>query len=681
MFIRTGLALSILPLWVFLAACQNLAPAVVDPELLSSGIDRENFEESIRPQDDFFHHVNGGWLARTEIPADRPSYSTSAVLRDLSEAQQIEILTELENNRAVDTVAGQVGTLFATFMDENAIEALGVQPLAGELAEIDAVTTPTELAAMFGQFWKRGIQVPFVLDVQPDFQDSRYNLVDMWQGGLGLPNRDYYLEDTEKYQEIRDLFRTHIAEILSFVESGDTNERAVAVYALEARMAQFHWPLEDASDPTKIMNKLTRAELRELSSKLAWDALLNALDVGHVPHVVLDEPDFFANLAILMEEVPIAVWRDYLRYKLVKGYATVLSDEIYQNHFAFSAGVLAGLEQPASRINRGARTVNRHMGEGLGQAFVERYFDAAAKERMKVLVNNLRAAMEEKIGELDWMSEATKKEARTKLHSFTALIGYPDQWQDYSSLSIVAGDAVGNQRRAREFDHALEVDRLSRPVDKGEWAMSPQTVNAYYSALENKIVFPAAILRPPFFNMIADDAINYGAIGSVIGHEISHGFDDGGREFDGDGNMRKWWTEEDDAKFKQRTDALIAQFDAFEPLPGLHVNGKATLGENIGDLSGLSIAYRAYQHSLGGKPAPVIDGLTGEQRFFIGYANSAKGKMRDEFLRMIVLSDPHAPNVYRVNGVLPNFEPFYKAFGVQPGDGMYLPPEQRVSIW
>ncbi len=666
---------------VLLASCQHMPGTPAAGETLKSGIDQTEFDQSIRPQDDFFRYVNGGWLSRTEIPADRPSYSTFAVLADLSESQQIEILSQLQNNRDVGTIEGKVGTLFSSYMDEARIEELGLTTLEPELAEIAATKSPSQLAALFGEFWKRGIQVPFVLDVQPDFQNSRYNLVDMWQGGLGMPNRDYYLEDTEKYQKIREQFRAHIAEILALVVEGDTGARAEAVYDLEARIAELHWPLEDASDPTKIMNKLTRAELVDLSDKFAWDALLSALDVADVPHVVLDEPDFFANLATVMEEFPISVWQDYLRLKLVKGYATVLPAHVYDMHFAFSAGVLAGLKEPATRLKRGARTVNRLMGEGLGQAYVQRYFEPAAKRRMTELVDNLLAAMDERIGELDWMSEVTQSGARAKLLGFTALIGYPDDWQDYSELQIIAGDALGNQRRAKQFDHTLEVERLSKPVDKGEWSISPQTVNAYYSALENKIVFPAAILRPPFFDLEADDAINYGAIGAVIGHEISHGFDDGGREFDGDGNMRKWWTEEDDARFQERADMLIDQFSAFEPLPDLHVNGKATLGENIGDLSGLAIAYRAYQRSLGGKPAPVIDGFTGDQRFFMGYAIAFRGKMRDEFLRMIVLSDSHSPNVYRVNGVLPNFEPFYTTFDVKPGDQMYLSPEQRVSIW
>ncbi|MFT5484088.1 MAG: putative endopeptidase [Halieaceae bacterium] len=671
------------PMLLLLTGCQFGAvdsPADSAPAQLS-GIEISELDDSVRPQDDFFRYVNGIWLDRTEIPGDRASYGTFSLLADQSEAQQLEILQELVDNTDTGTVAGKLGTIFRTYMDVDTIERQGLAVLTPELEAIDGISNVDELAAMFGYFWRSGVQAPFVLDVQPDFENSQRYLVDMWQGGLGLPNRDYYLHDTQKYIEIRDQYVDHIAEILNLVPMNDAADRAAAVYDLEHRMALAHWPLEDAQDPTKIMNKLTRTELDELSDTFPWVALFSSLQVSDVPHVVLDEPDYFDHLGNLMRDVPLTVWQDYLKLKLIKESAPVLPTRIYEMHFAFSAGVLAGLTEPTPILKRAARTVKNAMGEGLGEVYINRYFDPAVKVRMTVMVDNVRVAMNEKIGEIDWMSEATKVEAKDKLHKVTALIAYPDKWRDYSDLEIKSDDALGNRRRANQFAYALEVERLAAPVDRGEWGMSPQTVNAYYSALENKIVFPAAILQPPFFDLMADDAINYGGIGGTIGHEISHGFDDGGREFDGDGNLRKWWTEQDDELFKEKAAALVEQFDAFEPLPDLHVNGKATLGENIGDLSGLAIAYRAYQQSLGGEVAPVIDGLSGDQRFFIGYAISHRSKMRDEFLRLIVLSDSHSPDEYRVNGVLSNFEPFYRAFKLVEGDALYLAPEKRVTIW
>jgi predicted metalloendopeptidase len=645
-----------------------------------SGIAVALVDTTVRPQEDFYRHVNGGWLDQTEIPADLPTIGSFTELFLESERNRHAILEELAQKRDASPIERKLGDFYSTFMDSAAIEAAGGTPLREMLDAIAAIGSKDELLAHFGGSMRMGVQSPAAMFIDGDFDDSKRSMLYMVQSGLGLPNRDYFIKNEPNLVALRGQYEAYIAKLFDLAGIERGARRAKAVLALETRIAQAHWRIEDAQDVTKTHNRYAVADLGKLAGGVTWAKLFQGAGLENLTELNVNNPSYLTGMAELVKDVPLDTWKDYATFKLVHAAAPLLSTPFTSANFEFNRAVAGTRAQP-ERWKRGTRLTEGMMGMALGEIYVQRHFPPEAKARMDELVANVQAAMKENIDELDWMGPETRQRAQEKLAKFTPQIGYPSKWIDYGTLEIVRGDLVGNVRRANEFEFQRQMNKLGVPVDPEEWGMTPQTVNAYYDPPLNKIVFPAAILQPPFFDMSADDAANYGAIGGVIGHEISHGFDDQGRKYDGDGNLKDWWTADDDSAFNERADMLVAQYDQFTPLEGLNVNGRLTLGENIGDLSGLTIAYRAYRMSLNGKEAPVIDGLTGDQRFFMGWATIWRSKMTDQLMRMVVLSNPHAPNMYRVNGVVRNMPEFYAAFGVEPGDALYLEPEQRVKLW
>ena len=645
-----------------------------------SGVAVALMDTTVRPQDDFYRYANGGWVDQTEIPADLPTIGSFVELFLESERNRHAILEELAARRDASDIERKLGDFYATFMDSAAIETAGIEPLRAELAAIAAIGSKEDLAAHFGRSMRHGVQSPAAVFIDGDFDDSRKTMLYMVQSGLGLPNRDNFLKNDANLVALRGGYEAYIAKLFDLAGIPDGARRAPGILALETRIARSHWPPEEAQDVTKTHNRYAVADLAALAPGLDWPKVFTGAGVPDLGELNVNNPSYLTGLGQLVRDVPLDTWKDYATFKLIHAAAPLLSTPFTDANFEFNRMVAGTRAQPA-RWKRGTRLVEGMMGMAVGEIYVQRHFPPEAKARMDALVVNLQGAMKENIDELEWMGPETRAKAQEKLARFTPQIGYPSKWIDYSTLEIVRGDLIGNVRRANAFEFQRQMDKLGQPVDPEEWGMTPQTVNAYYDPPLNKIVFPAAILQPPFFDMTADDAANYGAIGGVIGHEISHGFDDQGRKYDGDGNLRDWWTAADDSAFKVRADMLVAQYDRYEPLEGLNVNGRLTLGENIGDLSGLTIAYRAYRMSLNGKEPPVIDGLTGDQRFFLGWATIWRGKMTDQIMRMIVLTNPHAPNVYRVNGVVANMPEFYAAFDVQPGDPLYMEPEERVKLW
>jgi len=650
---------------------------------LGSGVDRSGFDAGSRAQDDFNRYVNGGWIDHTEIPADKTSWGSFNILREESDKHQREIVEELSNSKNLrpGTEEQQVGDLYASLMDEKRINSLGKKPIQNHLDRIAAVQTKAELVRMFAELRKSGVTAPLSGYINVDTGDSKRYAFYVTQSGLGLPNRNYYLKDDEKSAEIRAKYPDYIADMFTLAGIKDGKARALAVVDIENRIAEAQWPPEDNRDATKTDNRYERDQLPSVTDKINWKAFLEGAGMQDRPDLFVRQPSYFEALGGMVEEIDLEDWKSYLMFHVIDDAADWMSDDFVNRRFEFFGKVVNGQEELEPRWQRAVQTVNRGLGEAVGKVYVERYFPPEAKERMQVLVGNLLRAFEVSIDDLDWMSAETKQKAQEKRRKFTTKIGYPDKWKDYSSLVIDRKDALGNLERVALWDYERRSARMDEPVDRSEWFMSPQTVNAYHNPRLNEIVFPAAILQPPFFNFEADDAVNYGAIGAVIGHEIGHAFDDQGRKTDGDGNLNDWWTDADAEAFKAKAEALVAQYNGFEALPELFVNGQLTLGENIGDLTGVSIGYLAYKMSLNGKEAPVIDGLTGDQRFFMGFAQIWRGKYRDEALRRLVLTNPHSPGMFRANGPLQNFTPFYETFGVKEGDGMYLPPEERVQIW
>ncbi len=653
---------------------------ISDATDLASGMDTSGRDEAVRPQDDFYRAWNGGWLDTFEIPADKAEYASFTKLHDAAQEQLRAIIEELAATKPpVDTSAGKIATMFADFTATDARDAAGLAPIAELLARVDAVTDLAGLSRLFGEFDRDGVGAPLGTFVHQDNMDSTRYLLDVRQSGLGLPDRDYYLD--ERFAEILADYRSHIERMWDLAGlPGDAADAAARIVALETRIAEIHWDKVRNRDPQATYNLTAVAELD--APALDVDAFLAGAQVaGRVSEVNVGQPDFVTNLGLLLAELPLADWQDYLRLHLVTGFAALLTSELDQANFAFYGTRLRGIPQQRPMWKRGVDLVQGAMSEALGQEYVARHFPPEHKARMLELVDNLLAVYGESIDGLDWMTEATKEQAHAKLATFRSKIGYPDKWKDYSGLQIVPGDVVGNAIRAGRFDHDYEMAKLGGPIDRDEWFMPPQMVNAYYNPEMNEIVFPAAILQPPFFDMAADDAVNYGAIGAVIGHEISHGFDDKGSQYDGEGNLRNWWTEDDHDAFEAKTKALVDQYAAYEPVEGHPVNGELTLGENIADVSGVAVAYRAYQRSLGGAEAPVLDGMTGPQRFFAGYAQVWRAKTRQEETVRRVATDPHSPPEFRVLGVLVNSDDFVAAFDVQPGDGMWREPAERVRIW
>ena len=648
---------------------------------LTSGIDISSLNPLVRPQDDLFRHYNGKWLDSYQMPEDRSSDGIFRKLHDAAEAQVREIIESSQGSGE----AQKIGDLYKSFMDTAAIAARGLTPITADLARIDSVTTLTEFISVMASLELRGIGGIFGAAIYPDAMDSDTNILYLGQGGLSLPDESYYRE--EQFAPIRSAFLTHVEKICALVGISDGAHVAAEVLALETLIAKHHWDQVKDRDATLTYNKFSRAELEALAPQLLFDTWSTHAQVPAkaFESVVVCEPSFFQSVSELLGDFSShrSSWISWLKLNLVSASAAYLTDEIVLQNFDFYAKTLSGTPQIRDRWKRGVSLTQGALGEALGKIYVEKYFSATAKSQMQLLVDNLLEAYRISIIDLPWMSPSTKEKALEKLKKFTPKIGYPDKWRDYSSLEISADDLIGNLWRIAAFDHAYAIAKIGAPVDRDEWHMTPQTVNAYYNPLANEIVFPAAILQPPFFDLSADMAANYGGIGAVIGHEIGHGFDDQGSKYDGDGNMVDWWSDEDRRKFESLTSVLVKQFDALSPesTPDIHVNGAFTLGENIGDLGGLGIAYKAYQLALNGEQSPVIDGLTGDQRFFLSYAHSWRNKNRPEEVRRRIAIDPHSPDEFRCNQIVRNVQEFYDAFNVTENDALWLAPDERVRIW
>lgn len=665
--------------------------------MTTSVFDLDAFDRSVRPQDDLFRHVNGSWLEEAQIPDDKASTGAFIELRDQAEQAVREIITgaSAEGGAAASGSAEQsaetkIALLYASFMDTDRIEELGTEPLREDLDAVAAIDSPRALSEWFGTAMRRGIGAALDIDLDSDPGDPQRNLVFVGQSGLGLPDEEYYRED--QYTEIREKYVAHVQRMLELAGFEDAAAQAQAVMDLETRIAAQHWDKVTVRDLTKMYNPMDFAELTGQVSRLDWDAVLEGVGLTpeHLSTVINAQPSFFTGLDELLTDEYLDAWRSWARWHVVSARAAYLPQAFVDQNFSFYGTVLSGTPQLRERWKRGVGLVNGALGEAVGELYVAENFPPSAKARMDELVANLLEAYRDSIEHLDWMTEDTRVEALKKLSGFTPKIGYPEKWKDYSGLLVRGDDLVGNVVRTAQF----AVDELARkagkPVEKHEWLMTPQTVNAYYHPLRNEIVFPAAILQPPFFNEDADDAVNYGAIGSVIGHEIGHGFDDKGSTCDGEGKLRNWWTDEDRAAFEQRTARLVGQYAALSPAQfadddaAPHVNGELTLGENIGDLGGLSIAYKAWRTAQEKKDQPdteSIDGYTPAQRLFVSWAYVWQEKSRDEALKTRIATDPHSPAEFRAAQTPRNVDAFYEAFDVQDSDGMWLPEEERVAIW
>jgi len=648
-----------------------------------SGIDTQYIDTTVRPQDDFFVHLNGKWLKTAEIPADKSSWGSFAKLRDDTLPQLRDIIEGLQKQKGLKGDEQKIADLYASYMNEAKLDQLGTKPLAGELARIAALKDKKGIPTLIAHLTRIGVPTPYAVRVSQDARESTRYAAYMAQSGLGLPDRDYYLKkDDAKLADALAKYEQHVAKILTLAGSKDAAAQAKNIVAFETALAEAQWTKVENRDPVKRYNKIELAKLAELAPGYDFKAALAASGIAaKTDYVIVMQPSYMKSFDKIVADTDLATLKAYFTWHLLRDASPYLSKPFADAHFAFYGTVLTGVTEQPPRWKRGVGVVEGAIGEGLGKLYVAEHFPADRKARMEKLVQNLLLAYKQSIDTLDWMSPETKKEAQAKLAKFTPKIGYPDKWRDYSKLKLNASDLLGNLRRASEFEFQRDLNKLGQPIDKTEWGMTPQTVNAYYRSTANEIVFPAAILQPPFFDARADDAVNYGAIGAVIGHEISHGFDDSGSQSDGDGNLRDWWTAQDRANFKAKTDALVKQYDAYSPLPGYNVNGRLTLGENIADNSGLAIAYKAYKLSLNGQPAPTIDNLTGEQRFYMGFGQVWRSKMREAQQIVQVKTDPHSPGQFRANGTVVNQPGFYEAFGVKEGDKLYVAPEKRVLIW
>jgi putative endopeptidase len=660
----------------------------VTADSLVSGIDLTYVDADARPQDDLFGHVNGRWLAEHDIPADRATDGSFRLLADQAEEQVRDIITDAAASHAAPgTDEQRVGDLYGSFMDEEVVARVGVAPLLDELAKVDAAADRDALAAVLGGLQRTDVSGATGVFVDTDSKNSTRYLLHLTQSGLGLPDESYYRDPA--HAEILAAYPGHIARMFALVYGGDEAahaDTAARIVALETALAAAHWDVVKSRDADLTYNLRTFADLPAEAPGFDWTGWLTALGTGPdaVAEVVIRQPDVLTAFAAQWASADLDDWKRWLRWHLIGARAGLLTDDLVAEHFAFYGRTLSGTEKIRDRWKRGVSLVEGMMGDVVGKLYVERHFPPGAKARMDELVANLREAYRVSISDLEWMTPATRERALAKLDKFTAKIGYPVRWRDYSALVIDRGDLYGNCLRGDAVATDRELAKLGGPVDRDEWFMTPQTVNAYYNPGMNEIVFPAAILQPPFFDADADDAANYGGIGAVIGHEIGHGFDDQGAKYDGDGNLVDWWTDDDRSEFGTRTKALIEQYDEFVPRAlsnGQHVNGAFTVGENIGDLGGLSIALLAYELSLGGREAPVIDGLTGVQRVFFGWAQVWRAKSRDAAAVLRLATDPHSPPEFRCNGVIRNMDAFYDAFDVSDGDELYLDPQQRVRIW
>ncbi|WP_227986290.1 M13 family metallopeptidase [Salinivibrio sp. VYel1] len=648
-----------------------------------SGLYLQGFDRSVRPQDNLFRHVNGTWYDQTQIPSDMSSYGAFRILAEENEKRLKSIIDELvaRDDLKPGSNEQKLRDFYLSYMDQDKIDALGVTPIKPELDRIAAISSKPALIYAMADLRQVGVGIPFSFYAWADAKNPDYNALYLSQSGLGLPDRDYYFRDTEDAERIRTAYKRYLEDMLRLAGYDQAKQRAARIYQLEKTLAEHHWTRAKRRDAQATYNKMPIEALNQLMGGFDYARFAKRAGIDKAGEVVVRMPSYFEALGQVFEQTSLQAWQDYLTIRTLNAFAPRLNHELVERQFAFYSKTLNGIPEQRDRWKRGVQATEGVLGEALGQEYVARYFPPQAKARMETMIDNLRAAFKDSIESLAWMSDETKAKALDKLSKFTPKIGYPEQWEDYSALTINADDLIGNSKRAARWGYQDMLSRIGAPVDRKEWGMTPQTVNAYYSPTANEIVFPAGILQPPFFDMNADDAVNYGGIGAVIGHEMGHGFDDQGSRYDGDGNLANWWTDEDRARFDARTQKLAEQFSQFEPLPGLFIDGKVSLGENIGDLVGLTTAFRAYQKSLHGEPSPVMDGYTGEQRFFLSWGQIWKMKMREDALRERVSLGPHAPPKYRVLGAPRNVPAFYEAFDIKEGDGMYLPEDQRVNIW
>ena len=652
---------------------------VTNHDLSSAGLDFSHQDQSVRPQDDLYRYFNGGWLKTAVIPADRASDGAFITLRVQSEARVREII---EGATGSDE-ATKISNIYKSFMDVDAVNAMSGAPIAAELTEVDSITSLADFTSTLAQLEAKGTSGIFGTFIYADMKDASTNILYLQQGGISLPDEAYYRD--EKYADIRTAFVSHVQAMFTLAGVSDPAAKAAKVMALETSIASHHWDQVKDRDATLTYNKMERTQVKALMPAFDWELYLTD---GQIPSIVLDsvivqQPSFFEGLGSILASFDPDTWKAWLKWHIISGAAPYLSDEFAQESFDFFGKTLSGTPELRERWKRAVSMIEGSLGEAVGKVYVQKYFPAEAKARMEKLVANLIEAYRVSINELEWMSPDTKLKALEKLGKFRPKIGYPDKWRDYSALQTTADDLYGNVGRVVKFQRDHQLSKIGKPVDRDEWHMAPQTVNAYYNPVMNEIVFPAAILQPPFFGLEHDDAVNYGAIGAVIGHEIGHGFDDQGSKYDGDGALNNWWTDSDRAAFEERTKALIAQYDLLAPeeAPDVTVNGALTIGENIGDLGGLTIAFKAYQISLGGKPSPVIEGMSGEKRLMLSWAQVWRSKLRPEEMRRRIATDPHSPAEFRCNQILKNFTPFYKEFGVTEKDALWLEEQSRVQIW
>ncbi|HWA89944.1 MAG TPA: M13 family metallopeptidase [Rhizomicrobium sp.] len=667
--------------------CTVAFPAYADgPAVPPWGVDLSYIDKSMKPGDDFFAYANNGWLKSAQIPADRSYAGVNLEVDKGNEVKLKGIIDDLHEKSAPTAEETKLRNLYDAFVNTQAIEAAGLSHVQADLDRIAHVQSADEVAALMGTP-SLGLDAPFGIYLGIDDKHPWSYSINLYQSGLGMPDRDYYLRDDKEIVDTREAYKKYLAQSLGFVGAADVTKRAQAIYDLEHAIAEAHWPAADRRDADKTYNPMKVSDLEGMAGDFPWRAFLGAGNIAMTSPkgermVIVAERSAFPKLAAIFKATPIQVWRDYLTVRYLHAFASVLPKKFDDADFAFYGVVLQGKSVQLDRETRGIHLLDNQMGEALGKLYAAKYFPPEAKAKADALVHNMLQAYAEDIRTLDWMTPATRAKALEKLSKYMPKIGYPDTWRDYSALVIAAGDPVANAKAVVQFEWNREIGRIDNAVDRTEWGMSVPTNNAYYNPTLNEIVFPAGILQPPFFDANADDAVNYGEIGATIGHEISHGFDDQGSKYDGDGVLQSWWTDADRKNFDARTTALAGQYDAYEPLPGLHINGKLTLGENIADVAGLVIAYKAYHIALGGKPAPVLNGLTGDQRFYLAYSQSWRQKDRDATLRAQLLSNPHSPAAWRVNGVVRNDDGWYAAFPeVKSGDKFYLAPGKRVRLW
>jgi putative endopeptidase len=651
------------------------------PEIGSYGFDAAGMDKSVKPGVSFFNFANGSWVKATKIPDDKSNYGMFTALDDTSKKRTREIIEAAASSKAADgTNAQRVGDAYSSFMDEAAIEAKGLAPLQPMLDSISAAKSSADLAGIFASFSTQFTSAPFNTYVYIDERQPDTHIGILGQGGLGLPDKDMYDKSKAQFEPLRAGYKQYAEAMFKLAGFDNAAARAAAVYALEEKLAGVQWTRLENRNPQMTYNKMSPEDLAKLAPGFDWKTWLSQVGLGEQKTIIVQQPTAFTKMASLIGSEPLPVWQDYARLMLLTDAAPMLPKAFVDTHFAFYGKGLSGTPQIKDRWKRGVELVESSMGEAVGELYVAKYFTPDTKKRADELVKNLLVSMGQRLDALAWMSPETKLKAKEKLATYNPKIGYPTKWRDYAKLEIKSGDALGNAQRAAKFEYQRYLAKLGNPVDRDEWGMTPMTVNAYYNPVLNEIVFPAAILQPPFFDPNADAAINYGGIGGVIGHEISHGFDDQGAQYDAKGALKDWWSKDDTVKFKAATARLAAQYDGYCPLPKQCVNGKLTMGENIADLAGLTVAYNAYKLSLGGKKAPIIDGTTGDQRFFYGWAQVWRRIYREKELQNRLVTDVHSPSEYRAS-VVRNLDAWYKAFPSKPGETLYLKPEDRVRIW